>query len=341
MHQRTNDRGPPFQQQGAASTFVSTLTVTSTITPGSNPSPATPSRYPTGSGATSSNVTIISAVTAAGVVCLFAILGLAWYVRRRDKLKNNELIAMETALPTQGTSDNNQPSNQITDPSSTSEAPALPDLNIEKDEAATAQWLPEIHPATQQTLFAKQSNSNVNNDAKLNVTSGSATVTREAKLSTKGSTTVIGNSQSQAQGLDEKFSQEIEPRMQRFIVSEIVRENAPTSNINLENHLQRLYGTYGSWTHELVMEWARRKRVDPAVVEILRSYRIDGPLLATLDIHSLKEKCDVQDFRLRAKFIQAVEFLKDSSQVIANSTVINDTDGEGLPQCEGNGDVNA
>ncbi|KAJ3300356.1 hypothetical protein HDU76_006094, partial [Blyttiomyces sp. JEL0837] len=63
-------------------------------------------------------------------------------------------------------------------------------------------------------------------------------------------------------------------------------------------------------------------------------YRIDGPLLATLDVHSLKEKCDVQDFRLRAKFMQAVEFLKDSSQVIANSIAAADTGAEGLPQYE-------
>ncbi|KAJ3329016.1 hypothetical protein HDU76_008823 [Blyttiomyces sp. JEL0837] len=86
----------------------------------------------------------------------------------------------------------------------------------------------------------------------------------------------------------------------------------------------------------MVMEWARLKRVDAAVVEVLKNYRIDGPLLSTLDIHSLKDKCDVQDFRVRAKFMQAVEFLKDSSRVIANST--NHVDGEGLPQYEGAGD---
>ncbi|KAJ3284978.1 hypothetical protein HDU76_008202, partial [Blyttiomyces sp. JEL0837] len=41
-----------------------------------------------------------------------------------------------------------------------------------------------------------------------------------------------------------------------------------------------------------------------------------GSLLSTLTIHSLKDKFDIQDFRLRAKVIQAIEFLKDSSRVI-------------------------
>ncbi|KAJ3327297.1 hypothetical protein HDU76_012043 [Blyttiomyces sp. JEL0837] len=102
--------------------------------------------------------------------------------------------------------------------------------------------------------------------------------------------------------------------------------------------MQRVYGSYKFWTHEYVMEWARLKRLDSGVVEILRNYRIDGPLLATLDVHSLKDKCHVQDFRLRAKFMQAVEFLKDSSQLIANTTGITDADNEVLPQYEGGSD---
>ncbi|KAJ3264788.1 hypothetical protein HDU76_012132, partial [Blyttiomyces sp. JEL0837] len=152
----------------------------------------------------------------------------------------------------------------------------------------------------------------------------------------KKTTTLQNNVPQQSQTTDDKFTQEIEPSMQRFIYWDIISEGAPTSNINLENHLQRVYGRYSSWTHELVMEWSRLKRLDQAVIEILRNYRIDGPLLATLDVHSLKEKCDVQDFRLRAKFMQAVEFLKDSNQVITSSTTmaVSDGDGEDLPQYE-------
>ncbi|KAJ3309513.1 hypothetical protein HDU76_003585 [Blyttiomyces sp. JEL0837] len=205
--------------------------------------------------------------------------------------------------------------------------PAAPDMNLEVDELATVSWLSELHPTTQQTLFAKNANSNTNTNADVNTSSPTS------KLAA-----LQNNVQRQPETSDAKFTVEIEPSMQRFIYSDIIREGAPTSNINLENYLQRLHGSYSSWTHEFVMEWARLKGLDAAVVEILRNYRIDGPLLARLDVHSLKEKCDVQDFRLRAKFMQAVEFLKDRSQVIANSSGI--TDNEVLPQYEGGADNN-
>ncbi|KAJ3304622.1 hypothetical protein HDU76_005148, partial [Blyttiomyces sp. JEL0837] len=93
--------------------------------------------------------------------------------------------------------------------------------------------------------------------------------------------------------------EELQPDIQRELYLQTVREAAPTSNINLENHLQRLYGLYTTWSHEFVMDWANVKRLDPAVVKIFR------------------EKFDIQDFRLRAKVIQAVEFLKDSARVIS------------------------
>ncbi|KAJ3331624.1 hypothetical protein HDU76_002682 [Blyttiomyces sp. JEL0837] len=104
----------------------------------------------------------------------------------------------------------------------------------------------------------------------------------------------------------------------------------PEPRSSFENHL-RLHGSYDLWTNELVMERARLKRLDSAVVEILRNYRIDGPLLATLDDHWLKEKCNVPDSSLRAQFMQEVEFLKDSHQFIANSNA----NGGSLPQYEG------
>ncbi|KAJ3290863.1 hypothetical protein HDU76_007349 [Blyttiomyces sp. JEL0837] len=109
---------------------------------------------------------------------------------------------------------------------------------------------------------------------------------------------------------------ELRPEVQQMLYSQSVREAAPTSNTDLENHLQRTQGLYDTWSHELVMQWARLKRLDAAVVKIFRDYHIDGPSLSTLTIHSLKDKFDVQDFRLRAKVIQAIEFLKDSSRAI-------------------------
>ncbi|KAJ3289595.1 hypothetical protein HDU76_007513 [Blyttiomyces sp. JEL0837] len=131
-------------------------------------------------------------------------------------------------------------------------------------------------------------------------------------------------------------SYEIQPGLQPSRYEQTLRETAPTSNTNLETYMQRVYGIYDTWSHEYVMEWARLKRLDPAVVEIMKNYHIDGPLLSTLDVHSLKEKCGVDDFRLRAKFIQSVEFLKDSSQSLRNQSTGNeDGDGDNLPQYEG------
>ncbi|KAJ3327830.1 hypothetical protein HDU76_011036 [Blyttiomyces sp. JEL0837] len=110
-----------------------------------------------------------------------------------------------------------------------------------------------------------------------------------------------------------------------------LRETAPTSNTNLEIQLQRVYGIYNTWSHEQVMEWWIEETGSC-------NYHIDGPLLATLDVHSLKEKCGDEDFRLRAKFIQAVEFLKDSSQSLRNVSAGNDVNDDSLPQYERSAD---
>ncbi|KAJ3320240.1 hypothetical protein HDU76_000351 [Blyttiomyces sp. JEL0837] len=115
-------------------------------------------------------------------------------------------------------------------------------------------------------------------------------------------------------------------------------EVAPTSNTDLEIHLQRSYGLFHTWNHALVMKWARLKELDPTIVDIMKDYHIDGSLLATLDVHSLKEKCNVQEFRIRAKFIQAVEVLKDSRNVLSTS-MNNDATGL-LPRYEGRDDEN-
>ncbi|KAJ3310655.1 hypothetical protein HDU76_003320 [Blyttiomyces sp. JEL0837] len=139
-------------------------------------------------------------------------------------------------------------------------------------------------------------------------------------------------------GRNAQTTYEVQRNLQASRHEESLRDTAPTSNTNLEVQLQRVYGIYNTWGHEHVMEWAGLKRLDPAVVEIFKSYHIDGPLLATLDVHSLKEKCGVEDFRLRAKFIQAVEFLKDSSQSLRNRSTGDDVDGDSLPQYERSAD---
>ncbi|KAJ3282285.1 hypothetical protein HDU76_008736, partial [Blyttiomyces sp. JEL0837] len=113
--------------------------------------------------------------------------------------------------------------------------------------------------------------------------------------------------------LFENLAQELHPSVQRSLYEENVRVTAPTNNIVLESHLQRRYGMYSTWEHAMVMEWARLKRLGGVV-----DYQVDGALLSTLNIHSLKEKGNVEDFRLREKFMQALEFLKDSCSQLGN-----------------------
>ncbi|KAJ3293236.1 hypothetical protein HDU76_007073, partial [Blyttiomyces sp. JEL0837] len=311
----SSDSIPPGRDQNP----WSTITILHVVTE-SDPAP-TSTNLPTANYQTSSNSKVIAAVTVSSIGSLLIIFALAWYIRRRENRKVNELVGDKEA-----TSGNE---NEIRVESDTSLpvvlSSASPDVGLEAEASATVQWLTELHPTIQQSLMAKHSDSATNINAEVDSSS---------PTSKNIDTTLHRNLPPQSQSVDEKFTQEIEPSMQRFIHSEIISEGAPTSNINLENHLQRVYGSYRLWTNEFVMEWARLKRLDSAVVEILRNYRIDGPLLATLDVHSLKEKCDVQDFRLRAKFMQAVEFLKDSHQVINNSATVSVSQGEGLPQYE-------
>ncbi|KAJ3294916.1 hypothetical protein HDU76_006907 [Blyttiomyces sp. JEL0837] len=207
------------------------------------------------------------------------------------------------------------------------------DIDITQEKSSQIPWLQDLDVVTRRHRLEANSSSNVQqNPSRSSNTPSMPTNSKKSSLNTYHEQLHQPHEDS-----FEKLNQEIEPGRQRILYAEIVRESAPTSNINLENHLQRLYGKYDTWSHEFVMEWANLKRLDPGVVEILKNYLIDGPLLSTLDVHSLKEKCDVQDSRLRAKFMQAVEFLKESSQFIANSinNMANlDIVGDSLPQYE-------
>ncbi|KAJ3331488.1 hypothetical protein HDU76_003045 [Blyttiomyces sp. JEL0837] len=309
-----NDTTPPGQD--SASTVFATVTLLNTATelkPSPSPTNSTPQI-----GATAPETKVIAAVASASVVSLLAVFLIAWIIQRREKLAGKQVIAADDTV------ENSEVSVEM-DPLPTT-APQPPTSDLDIDVSTTAHWLPELDPEIQRRLAAKHASSNI--------AANTSTVSAIAAMHHKPNSNV-----APLDTVDEKFTQEIEPSMQRFIHREIISEAAPTSNINLENHLHRLYGTFSTWNHELVMEWARLKRLEPAVIEILRNYQMDGQLLATMDIHSLKDKCDVQDFRLRAKFMQGVEFLKDSSQLIANSTAIDNVDGDSLPQYEVAGDV--
>ncbi|KAJ3285349.1 hypothetical protein HDU76_008151 [Blyttiomyces sp. JEL0837] len=317
--------GVPVNQQDERLTVFSTFTL-SVVTVSNSPQPSSPIPQD-GHSQNTSNVKLIAAVATTSVVSLTIIFALAWFFRRREDRKSNE--ASTEATPAE--SNINQSEHHWI-----SEGAAFPELNLEPEVSPTVQWLSELHPATQQSLFEKNSNptSNVNTDA-TNSTS------QKSKQTPNGSVTDSNaqQQQQQSQAVDEKFYQEIDPNLQSSLYSAIVSESAPTSNINLENHLQRLYGSYTLWTYEFVMEWARLKKLDSEEWVIFH-YRIDGQLLSTLDVHSLKDKCDVQDFRLRAKFMQAVEFLKDSHRVVANSAAIANSTEESLPEYAGAVDSN-
>ncbi|KAJ3329034.1 hypothetical protein HDU76_008780 [Blyttiomyces sp. JEL0837] len=153
-------------------------------------------------------------------------------------------------------------------------------------------WLNELNPGIQHSLFAKQSTPELSS---LPLSS----FNESSMPTSKPATGTQGRTNEKIQG--DLSAIELHPEIQRSLYTQSVQEAAPTSNTNLENHLQRVYGVYATWSHEVVMEWARLKKLDEAVVKIFRDYHIDGPLLATLTVHWLKEKCDVQDFRLRAQ----------------------------------------
>ncbi|KAJ3286660.1 hypothetical protein HDU76_007952 [Blyttiomyces sp. JEL0837] len=191
-------------------------------------------------------------------------------------------------------------------------------------------WLREVDPDVQQQQFWNNLNSEV---------IGPGTQQRQTiTITESGSDPTKQSLPKERVGSNKRNIRMAHPSIQPSRYEMAVREVAPASNTDLEIHLQRSYGLFNSWSHALVMEWARLKELDPAIVEIMRNYNIDGPLLATLDVHSLKEKCNVQEFRLRAKFIQAVEFLKDSRNVLSTS-MNNDATGM-LPRYEGRDEEN-
>ncbi|KAJ3296906.1 hypothetical protein HDU76_006670 [Blyttiomyces sp. JEL0837] len=96
---------------------------------------------------------------------------------------------------------------------------------------------------------------------------------------------------------------------------QLLAEMRPVNVIELEQQLQQTYGSFMSWSHELVMEWTRLRNFESVVVEFLKAHHIDGPMLSDLSMSLLQDKYDVKQFRDRAKIMQAVEYLRHSRMV--------------------------
>ncbi|KAJ3309725.1 hypothetical protein HDU76_003539 [Blyttiomyces sp. JEL0837] len=114
---------------------------------------------------------------------------------------------------------------------------------------------------------------------------------------------------------------------------QLLAELQPVNVIELEQQFQRLYGPFTGWSHQLVMEWVRLRSFDSVVVEFFKNNQIDGSTMEMLSMTTLQSKFNVQDFRERARIIQALEFLRHSVKAPGNSTV-NDSDSSLLPVYE-------
>ncbi|KAJ3275979.1 hypothetical protein HDU76_010572 [Blyttiomyces sp. JEL0837] len=89
--------------------------------------------------------------------------------------------------------------------------------------------------------------------------------------------------------------------------------------LQLEINLQQHYGPYYEWTQPQVLEWAYARIVDADVMGVLADPAMNGYMLQHLDTNILKTKFMVDDFPLRARVLQALEYLRQSSKRIAYS----------------------
>ncbi|KAJ3283142.1 hypothetical protein HDU76_008524 [Blyttiomyces sp. JEL0837] len=111
----------------------------------------------------------------------------------------------------------------------------------------------------------------------------------------------------------------------------------------LEIEMQRIFGQFDEWGHDIVMEWAGRRNLEKDVVDLLQELTIDGPKISSITASSLKETYGIQDFRVRAKLVQALEYLKHGNSIYHASTLLTSEqqghgadhfDGEQLPAYE-------
>ncbi|KAJ3332522.1 hypothetical protein HDU76_013960 [Blyttiomyces sp. JEL0837] len=329
----------PEEIQSAASRIILTLEVTQSIGGAIASIPPVPvSTSQQASASTKMLLPILVSSLGGTALLVFAFL---WYIHRRDrsgrkaanKTTRNEssvteqnhdsVITVSSVAENPETNGNGQMA-MLTPISSDHKSMTNPDGS---EPVAVTVWLRNLDPDILRSRHLNQAGSGTQ-DSFENIVHAD-----ETPVTPVNQTLLRREVFGEELGRNTQISYEVQ-RTLKASRYEQMRGTAPTSTTNLEIQFQRLYGFYNTWSHEHVMEWAGLKRLDPAVVEIFKNYHIDGPLLATLDVHSLKEKCGVEDFRLRAKFIQAVEFLKDSSRSLRNLSTGSDVDGDSLPQYE-------
>ncbi|KAJ3279318.1 hypothetical protein HDU76_009548 [Blyttiomyces sp. JEL0837] len=90
---------------------------------------------------------------------------------------------------------------------------------------------------------------------------------------------------------------------------------------NGEMEALRMRGTYLLWGHRDVMVWARSRALGADVLDVFDRFKVDGSILHALAIDPsiLKQDFGVEDFRVRARIVQAVELLKTAQGVMVNA----------------------
>ncbi|KAJ3308634.1 hypothetical protein HDU76_003857, partial [Blyttiomyces sp. JEL0837] len=310
----------------------------------SNGKVVTPSSTQTGgqtnvglSGNSTGNGNVMT-VVAASIGCfagLIIAVGILVWIRRRkweggimkkaDNSKDEDVIVVgDVSLETESSTDsetrdtNNSIKNNNIFP--TSKKSALQDdktLQMEKQTKPTTTpnnnpptsdldtiaspntaWLPDLNPEIQRAMYNK-------------ITSGTGTDT-----TTPNTVTRISN------GIDNPFVNALIPKS--LYLNGGDGENGDGM---VETNLVRYYGHYSGWDHELVVRWARLKRLEEGVVDILKKYHIDGPVLSTFSSTSnIEQKFVIEYQGLLEKLIAAVESLRNS---IDNGIVDDGVEGGG------------
>ncbi|KAJ3298896.1 hypothetical protein HDU76_006419 [Blyttiomyces sp. JEL0837] len=317
---RSDPSLPRFDNHNQETTTVIQV-VTATATGPGGAAVATPTNDQSEAAANSSSSTKIILFVVGGGGPLLLILGLAWYLRRRQRPemeKKNKYLHDEFSERKKNIDHKISDIDEATVKIDNNSTPADPTKakvssphqyqtdDDHQEPVLITVWLREVDPDVQRQQFWNNLDSEV---------IGTQETQQQTMEPTPGPTDQ--SLPKERLGRNKRNTRIAHPSLQLSRYEQAVREVAPTSNTDLEIHLQRSYGLFHTWNHSLVMEWARLKDLDPAIVDIMKDFHIDGALLATLDVHSLKEKCHVQEFRLRAKFIQAVEFLKDSRNTLS------------------------
>ncbi|KAJ3330310.1 hypothetical protein HDU76_005987 [Blyttiomyces sp. JEL0837] len=95
-----------------------------------------------------------------------------------------------------------------------------------------------------------------------------------------------------------------------------IKQDPSSSTVELEINLLKLHGRFQTWSHTLIMEWSRIRNLDAGVIEIFERLEVDGIKLDLLNVSLLKDEYGILDFRLRAKVVQGVEYLRHGSLLV-------------------------